>query len=184
MADTTRDTWWGYTEEHGWIILDRTIERNVAGASKGLLFLRCSDLKLFEVDWDEWCPPPYFYAPNYIESLKSNPSKQAVASAEFNAIKTQEPKFCDEIHRQYKDIMEAESKKKRQELEKKHRTFLESKNIIYRGVSCVSEKKHTRVTHCWNCKNPLDNSIDLECKSCGWILCSCGACGCGYNKTI
>jgi len=182
MTDIIRDIWWGYAEEHGWIMLDRTIKQNGTGALKGLLFLRCSDLKLIEVDWEKWCPPPYFYAPNYIESLDSNPSKQAAVKAEFNLIKAQESKFCDEIHRQYKILAEAESRRKRQELEKKHRAFLESLNINYSGVSFVTEGKHPRVTHCWNCKNPLDNSIDLECKSCGWILCSCGACGCGYKQ--
>jgi len=39
-----------------------------------------------------------------------------------------------------------------------------------------------RITHCWNCKKPLDNESYSECDSCGWITCpSCGACGCNYR---
>ena len=34
---------------------------------------------------------------------------------------------------------------------------------------------------CYSCKEELDNSVDLECSNCGWIVCICGACGCGYS---
>ena len=36
-----------------------------------------------------------------------------------------------------------------------------------------------RVTHCWHCKTHLDGSRHHNCRRCGWIECSCGACGCG-----
>ncbi|VVQ16107.1 hypothetical protein [Pseudomonas fluorescens] len=38
-----------------------------------------------------------------------------------------------------------------------------------------------RVTHCFLCKHPLDNAVDAECTTCGWIICMCGGCGCVYN---
>ncbi len=41
--------------------------------------------------------------------------------------------------------------------------------------------KH-RVTHCWSCKKGLDNFIDVTCTKCRWMLCGCGACGCGYYR--
>ena len=38
-----------------------------------------------------------------------------------------------------------------------------------------------RVTHCFSCKQHLD-SVELSlCDACGWIRCSCSACGCSYN---
>lgn len=37
-----------------------------------------------------------------------------------------------------------------------------------------------RVTHCYACKRHLDNQTFLECSACNWIICNCGACGCGY----
>lgn len=38
-------------------------------------------------------------------------------------------------------------------------------------------------THCYACKDELDSSIDLQCTACRWILCDCGACGCGYDHS-
>ena len=38
-----------------------------------------------------------------------------------------------------------------------------------------------RVTHCFLCKHSLDNAVDAECTTCGWIICMCGGCGCVYN---
>ena len=44
-------------------------------------------------------------------------------------------------------------------------------------------KRKQRHTHCYKCKQDI-NSIDFSiCKKCGWILCTCGACGCNYDKT-
>ena len=50
----------------------------------------------------------------------------------------------------------------------------------YRGLQRPTLRVRRRVTHCYACKARLDNSTDVECVSCGWILCPCGACGCGY----
>ena len=66
--------------------------------------------------------------------------------------------------------------------ESKHREFLRSKNIENAEDFEIrrSQESH-RKTHCYNCKTSLDNYIDYECTSCGWIICSCGACGCGFD---
>lgn len=40
-----------------------------------------------------------------------------------------------------------------------------------------------RQTHCYNCKETLNGSIDLQCAACSWMLCECGACGCGYSRS-
>lgn len=50
----------------------------------------------------------------------------------------------------------------------------------YRGLQRPTLRDRRRVTHCYSCKSRLDNSTNVECMSCGWILCPCGACGCGY----
>ena len=45
----------------------------------------------------------------------------------------------------------------------------------------LNAKKKMRKTHCYNCKRNI-NSISFSlCKKCGWIKCSCKACGCEYN---
>nr|CAP48735.1 putative integron gene cassette protein [uncultured bacterium]CAP48736.1 putative integron gene cassette protein [uncultured bacterium]CAP49141.1 putative integron gene cassette protein [uncultured bacterium] len=60
-----------------------------------------------------------------------------------------------------------------------HRLFLSSAGIAYQGVR-TTLRGH-RVTHCYKCRKGLDNSIDTECNACGWIICNCGACGCGWS---
>jgi hypothetical protein len=67
-----------------------------------------------------------------------------------------------------------------QEALDKHKQYLDNLGIEYKGVKQADDKKH-RVAHCWRCKGHLDNSTDVECGVCGWILCSCGACGCGFG---
>lgn len=63
-----------------------------------------------------------------------------------------------------------------------HRRRLESLGLEYRGVR-PARAGYRRVTHCWSCKRHLDSSVDVECAVCGWILCRCGACGCGYDES-
>lgn len=38
-----------------------------------------------------------------------------------------------------------------------------------------------RETHCYNCKGHLSSTSHLMCADCGWLVCTCGACGCGYG---
>lgn len=66
--------------------------------------------------------------------------------------------------------------------EERHKERLNKLGIEYRGVRPASQNiSRWRITHCYACKKELDNQIDIECKACNWILCVCGACGCGYN---
>ncbi len=66
-------------------------------------------------------------------------------------------------------------------LGERHRLRLEKLGKPYLGVQPATRARQHRVTHCYACKRSLDNTIDVECVACGWILCSCGACGCGYS---
>ena len=67
-------------------------------------------------------------------------------------------------------------------LEERHRIFLEELGIAYKGVRAGSSRvRFRRVTHCYICRKHLDNAVDVECVACGWILCTCGACGCGFS---
>ncbi len=69
--------------------------------------------------------------------------------------------------------------KKRQAIQK-HKEFIEKLGFDYQGVQPL-EAKHRRITHCYGCKADLDSKINIQCASCGWLICSCGACGCGYE---
>jgi hypothetical protein len=71
----------------------------------------------------------------------------------------------------------------------RHAEFLASRGISVKGRDIVrgSAVRGTRprLTHCYNCKILLNNSLHWECDRCSWIVCpGCGACGCGYEKNI
>lgn len=75
---------------------------------------------------------------------------------------------------------EVEIEARRQETIVRHREYLERHGKKYAGVSENSRRSH-RATHCYACKASLDSDLHIECKSCSWLICHCGACGCGYE---
>jgi hypothetical protein len=42
--------------------------------------------------------------------------------------------------------------------------------------------RELRVTHCYSCQAAISNSDLVECTRCRWIVCDCGACGCGHSS--
>lgn len=60
-----------------------------------------------------------------------------------------------------------------------HAYFLRSRGLPVHALLESSRGSLPRLTHCWSCKQPLSSFINLECEGCKWIICSCGACGCG-----
>ena len=64
-----------------------------------------------------------------------------------------------------------------------HSNFLEARGLPAQALRVSTRRLNHRVTHCYACKAALDNSIKLECTACNWIICSCGACGCGCGWT-
>jgi hypothetical protein len=36
------------------------------------------------------------------------------------------------------------------------------------------------INHCFSCKKTITSTLNKRCPKCGWYICSCGACGCGY----
>lgn len=43
-------------------------------------------------------------------------------------------------------------------------------------------KPKSRETHCWSCKAELSTEVNSRCTTCGWLACSCGACGCSVRE--
>lgn len=39
-----------------------------------------------------------------------------------------------------------------------------------------------RKPYCWLCKRRIGTDLALECGTCGWRICECGACGCGKDE--
>jgi len=98
LADQATDmSWWGYNKEHGWVVLDRRIPSNVPGLRTDLLFLRCRDARTFRAKRENWIPPAYRFAPNYVRGLA--PDASAEAAAELEALKARWPEFEREIQR-------------------------------------------------------------------------------------
>lgn len=67
------------------------------------------------------------------------------------------------------------------QLAKRHREFLARLGRSAAEVRRRSSNSPQRATHCYACKAELDTTVDFECVACDWILCRCGACGCGYS---
>ena len=96
--------WWGYSKEHGWVVLDRRVESNVAGIKKDLLFVRCSDAATFVEKRERWNPPAYKFAANYIRELP--PGDAEAAEAELQGLKERWSEFESVIQRECKEAEE------------------------------------------------------------------------------
>ncbi len=60
----------------------------------------------------------------------------------------------------------------------RHEQFLKARGLANFGARSRIGSDH-RSANCWRCRSSVNNSINLECGGCGWIICQCGACGCG-----
>ena len=72
-------------------------------------------------------------------------------------------------------------------IKKNHTRFLTNKGVknaekilLYAGKS----QKNARVTKCYGCGHNLSSFRDFCCAECKWLLCTCGACGCGYQQYL
>ena len=60
-----------------------------------------------------------------------------------------------------------------------HREKVIRSGKTYNGYR-VSKLKDIRITFCYSCHGRLDSRSDVQCNNCDWLVCHCGACGCGY----
>ena len=129
--------WWGYSSEHGWVIMDRDIPGNSSGTRGDLLFFRCRDGKVFFVKRELWRRPAYQYAPNYVRAQP--PSMTAEVGAELEALMKRWPEFQLDIRRQHKEIaderaaeLRAEAKRAKSKAEetKKQHAAAESLRLV------------------------------------------------------
>ena len=96
--------WWGYSKEHGWVVLDRSIPRNVPGIKEDLLFLRCKDSTTFSEKREKWNRPQYTFAPVYLKGLA--PEAALEAAAELEAYQAQWPDFHREVNRVHQEAVD------------------------------------------------------------------------------
>ena len=85
-----------------------------------------------------------------------------------------------------RELREREARISRQERERleliaRHEAFVAKSGKTYQGFITSSKVRNPRITHCYSCFEDLDSRADVECKACGWLVCNCGACGCGWS---
>jgi len=111
--------WWGYSKEHGWVVLDRSIPQNVPGIKDDLLFFSCRNTKTYLEAREKWNRPHYTYAPVYLKSLTGTEAIEAAAELEsFQALWPDFEREIQRVHQEAVDRIEAlrieEEKKARQ----------------------------------------------------------------------
>lgn len=102
-SSTHDDQWWGYNKEHGWVVLDRSLDINKPGLKEQLFFLRCKDMTTFAAKRDTWNAPLYIYAPKYLSAL--GPELAADAAVTLEGFKARWPELQLEIQRQYQESL-------------------------------------------------------------------------------
>lgn len=173
--------WWGYNKDEGIVVVDTSVRGNSIQYFGKTLFLRCSDLSLFVECW----PCPDFHGENssYFGTL---PTKLR------NGIKDEIENFKN-LWRDYKSIINSHvsdgkdfivaqtlQQSRAYLFEVNRQRFFHKLGISVPRVRSSGSNK-PRQTRCYNCKKAINNEMNAECCSCGWIVCFCGACGCGYG---
>jgi hypothetical protein len=87
--------WWGYSDKHGWVVLDRSVPINGPGKGKNLLFFRCRDSLPYTEERKNWNPPQYRFAPNYLRELE--PIKLELAKKQLEEFQARWPEFEKQI---------------------------------------------------------------------------------------
>jgi hypothetical protein len=160
-----KDYWLGLIDDRGIFVFDPSIQAD--GSSEYVLLYEVNQAWLVQIAKD--------LARRSLKPCRGNsPTELRAAVLAF-------------LHR---DELIAQRKEKerltheiaeRAELERKHKEFLKSRGLTAHMVKM--DHIHRRVTHCYCCAAPLDSERDWGCSVCRWILCGCGACGCGYQRS-
>ncbi len=195
-----KSQWWGHSAKRGWVVLDRTLEENKIRKGGEWLFYDTVSKSFFRITDQTWRAPDYIFSPDFIASL--TPDSQREVSATLSALQID---FSD-LTEQYQELLVSEAAEKRtaenlkiaqtvelqlrletERWEREKEAFPENRAIFLRGLDLIDPGTRkvvslVRVARCYRCSQPLDNRIDIECNACGWIICTCGACGCGFHK--
>ena len=62
-----------------------------------------------------------------------------------------------------------------------HRERLAAMGLDFKGIRKKFNQRE-RAARCHECARSLDSSHNLDCAACAWMICKCGACGCGYDR--
>ena len=62
----------------------------------------------------------------------------------------------------------------------RHQDFLRTIGKTGMASPSNTSARHRYIANCYRCREGLDSQLNLQCGSCHWLVCQCGACGCGY----
>lgn len=128
--------WWGYSEEHGWVVLDRSLTRNAPGLLEDLMFFRCRDATTFLENRKHWNPPAYRYAPKYVTELSQEAA--AVAAAEFAAYQARWPEFQAQMQRELKEVADRIEAARLEEVKKAKEVAREAAKARRKAVAAAA----------------------------------------------
>ena len=118
----------------------------------------------------------------YYAKRRAKEARENAARATKQERVSQTERAREELARLQRNRLAATREDARETLVERHQEALKATGGTYLGVRKQTAPRDRRVTHCYSCREHLDNSIDIECAACGWILCLCSACGCGYQR--
>ena len=159
--NTDDNLWVGFNSAHGWVILDRNLLVNKNSYGGDLFFIKCSDWSVYKDLFSNWKQPNYTYVIPYLNNLANDELKNSKEDALS--------KLNDYVNQRKNDILV-------EFLKTIHNNYLEKKGLSPRSIVKTTINRR-RISHCWECKNTVDNKVDYECETCRWIVCdNCGAC--------
>jgi hypothetical protein len=189
MGTNDRELWWGFSSEHGWVVLDHDDPRN--DPEETTVYLRrCSDWEILEVNRTDWDAPEYYSSMSHLESFPTTIARE-IAERELRALMEQVARKRVRWRHEYERVREAEKDRQREiKLARRRELSVERNNAyrlekgLLRGTVVDPPYRSRRSTDCWRCKARISSPPDFRCKDCkGWIIChKCGACGCGFER--
>jgi hypothetical protein len=174
--------WWGYSQEHSWVVLDRDDPRN-RPAAPIVHFLRCSDSAEIAMPRDEWEPPTTISAANYLASIQ-NDELRSLAERQLQLCRkqydSQKAKRLQRIRLELREHQKTVKETRDTTICSRHQKYLEGAGLpAKRAIRLLRFIRHTG---CWSCKTPINSADDLGCDGCKGIICHhCGACLCGRS---
>jgi len=96
--------WWGFSREHGWVVLDRKLASNRPGIRDDLVFFSCRNSATFIETRANWKRPDYQFAPNYLRELTGQDALDA--SATLDGYKALWPAARTKIEREIRETIE------------------------------------------------------------------------------
>ena len=158
---TTRPTWF-YSDNYGFRIVDRSWPINT------------TSIRQRGVCWVV-NPATWTVAPANTTEMTRVYGFKIVGGSQPPNILTEEYERLRIEYRKLRTQLRTEAKKAA------HRAHLEEMGIFPTTTVTIDDSGPRRTTGCWRCKSILDSNDDLACAICKWLLCECGACGCGYG---